>query len=278
MAKNVFEATMHELMKRSNFQNISEEDELDITTEPVEDDALTDTQTSADVINQETTSENTNDFIGRTIVDCNLCRIPFFIDNNNLEGVSCPSCMATEEDLVIKGEICPIGTLDKVDSEDTNTELDSEIDDDKLNSKSKNESTRVSSLRRKSIQFNEDAMQKIVMNFLTENYKGAKSYRINEARITKSKKLNISGILEFKSGKTTEMNFLTEVVNLRENKDSSFKVKACCPIFSRANSFVLESTMKEGVLTPVSLSYKFVTRSNNRSYSVTGTSTVRQAT
>lgn len=284
--QQILENTMRALMSGKKKVTEAAEDEIKNKDDIMNDETPVDAPVEAPVENEAPAEEpvEENGFVGKYVVNCKLCGIPFFVDDANLEDAQCPSCLAGEMDLELVGKVCPVDGCDETEeapAEETPAdevapdEIDPEkaLEDEDLGESCKKGKTKKGRKLHESrnFEFDEIAMKRLVEKFLRENYKNTRSYKVTEARITKAGKLAVKGIIEFKSGRKSKADFLSESFNLVESK--SFKVKACCPLFTKSNAFVLESSFVNGKLAPKTLGYKYVTRTNEgKAFSVFGKS------
>lgn len=117
--------------------------------------------------------------------------LAFFADELTDDTV-CPIRTATAEDLLVVGVVAP---EDSVPAELANEPTDNEpipvadeedVEDDKPKDEGFN--------------FDEKAMDKLVENFLKENYNDAKSYKTLSTVLTGNNKLRVQGVVETTTG------------------------------------------------------------------------------
>lgn len=205
-------------------------------------------------------------YIGKKVIDCNICGSAFFADELTPETV-CPLCTASSEDLQVVGVVVPEEQANKP-AEPSEPVADDTVVDDKP--EEKDESEQDQEKEEESFNFDENAMNKLIETFLKENYNDFKSYKTSQTILTGNNKLRVQGIVETTNGVKKNVVFLTEALNLMEG--GAKKLKASCPAFSgnRENAFVFEGKLDNKTLVFDKMSYRYVVKHNNESYQVSG--------
>lgn len=267
--KNVFES-MAKALKEFNDEN---EQDLIIDTQNADDENSVEGEVVKPIVDTELGYESDADdidisgksYIGKKVIDCQICGSAFFADELTDDTV-CPICTATAEDLLVVGVVAP---EDSVPAEPANEPTDNEpipvadeedVEDDKPKDEGFN--------------FDEKAMDKLVENFLKENYNDAKSYKTLSTVLTGNNKLRVQGVVETTTGVRKNVVFLTEAISLVEN--GAKRVKASCPAFSgtRENAFTFEGKLSDKNLVFEKMNYKYTVKYKNESYQVSGKASI----
>lgn len=120
-------------------------------------------------------------------------------------------------------------------------------------------------------EFEDVQMSKLVSDFLKEHFEDVVSYKVTKASKC-NKDLKVEGIVKFKSGNRSSINFVFEGLDTKAKK---YNLIGSCSAFGRNKAFKLSGSINEGVIKPSALSYNFQQKINEQLVRIYGKTEIK---
>lgn len=267
--------------------NLSKDETVDVDEQPV-DGAVVEPIIDPNIDSfQDLEGIKAEDYIGKFVVVCNVCGNSFFNDSADLTGVTCPSCTSDEEELTVVGKICPqdaecgnseVPPTDKEGVDDNTPPASEDMGEGVKASKKSLYNRKISESMKKSgaagWTYEEKNLENLFTKFLRESYHNARNFKMTESKLDAMGQFHFTGIIECREG--SKQIVITSEPIKGQLAEGKFTVRAGCPLFGRSKSFVIEHVVKNNVVSPVRMSWRFRTKQANESYEVYGKAVVTE--
>lgn len=120
-------------------------------------------------------------------------------------------------------------------------------------------------------EFEDVQMSRLVSDFLKEHFEDVVSYKVTKASKC-NKDLKVEGIVKFKSGNRSSINFVFEGLDTKAKK---YNLIGSCSAFGRNKAFKLSGNINEGVIKPSALSYNFQQKINEQLVRIYGKTEIK---
>lgn len=122
--------------------------------------------------------------------------------------------------------------------------------------------------------YEEKNLENLFTKFLRESYHNARNFKMTESKLDAMGQFHFTGIIECREG--SKQIVITSEPIKGQLAEGKFTVRAGCPLFGRSKSFVIEHVVKNNVVSPVRMSWRFRTKQANESYEVYGKAVVTE--
>lgn len=240
----------------------------------------------------ETIDKLKSEYVGNAVLICTRCKKPRFLEPEklvkdeetelyNIED-ECPNCHSSEG-YDLGGQISKMSDEAEVKvTDEVKTEVEDNKDDSTIAkeisefsvSKEDKESDRAHESFNSIDELDDEGLSKLITEALTSVYDNIDSYSVSDAEV-KDEKLIVEGLINFKSGKTKNTEFVFE--SIRQSKNNKCIMKGTNTMLSESkNGFVLKGRLEDKKMICESLTCNYVTKVNEEEKLVRGRYTIKE--
>ena len=216
---------------------------------------------------------STDEYIDDYTYSCPICGASFFSADEMHAGDECPVCGEVPNDFVLVGQVDEVeDTEDEETAEDAEAEDDLEAavaDDEDLEVDVPEEEPVESKRRARATGYNldESTFNAFMTKFIRENYKNAKSFKVEKAFMSKNHVLRLECSVIMKSGAKKKVTLATEAIRSKNVKAREltrvFKAESRAP-------FTFTISVQNKVVRCEGLKYNFNTTAKESRVNISG--------